>query len=151
MGLFFEDFNDGREFSSSGGRTLSAQDLAAFSELTGDHTALHTRAATASASPFGAPIAHGALVLSLSIGLTTATGLIDGTIIAFVGVDRLRFVRPVFVGDTIRVAKRVVERREIDATRGVVVFETKVVNQDGSTVLMYLDKLLLERRGDAAP
>ncbi len=146
MSNFFEDFDEGREFAPGTERTLSAQDLSTFADLTGDHTALHTSDARANETVFGARIAHGALVFSLSVGLTTQMGLIDETLIAFAGVDRLRFVGPVYVGDTIRVAKRVVQCRAVDARRGVVVFETKVVNQHAATVLIYSDKLLLKRR-----
>ena len=49
---------------------------------------------------FGRRIAHGALVFGISVGLATRTNILDGTVLAFAGVDKLRFVAPVFLGDT---------------------------------------------------
>lgn len=143
---FFEDFDEKQGWFTSDSRTVSELDLSTFAALTGDFTALHTNEEYARQTVFGQRIAHGALVFSLSIGLTTQMRLIDDTLLAFHGVNALRFVRPVFIGDTIQVAKRVIERKEIDPSRGVIVFETKVTNQHSDTVLMYHDKLLLKRR-----
>lgn len=149
MDLFFEDFESDRRFTSCG-RTVTETDIVVFAGLSGDYVELHTNEEYARQSPFGRRIAHGALIFSLSIGLTTQMNLIHGTLLAFSGVDRLRFVQPVFIGDTIRVEKRVIERQPLDSTRGVVVFETKVTNQTANTVLIYHDKLLLKRRPAAA-
>jgi acyl dehydratase len=148
MGLFFEEIDTDRRFTSPG-RTVTEGDIMLFAGLTGDLTELHTNEAYAKQTPFGRRIAHGALVFGMSIGLTTRMNLVDDTLLALAGIDRLRFVQPVFIGDTLRVTKRVIERRAIDPARGVVVFESKVTNQDGATVLIYHDKLLLKRR--AAP
>ena len=150
MGLHFEDFA-GRAPIESHGRTITEADIVAFAGLTGDHSALHLSEEYAKTTPFGRRIAHGALVFSLSIGLATQTTLLDDTLIAFTNVDKLRFVGPVFIGDTIRIAKRLLERKPIDAARGKVVFETRVHNQRGELVLVYLDTMLLKRRGTADP
>lgn len=133
----------------SRGRTVTEADIVMFAGLSGDFVELHTNEEYARQTAFGRRIAHGALVFSLSIGLTTRMNLIDDSLLAFSGVDRLRFVQPVFIGDTIQVAKRVIERQELDSSRGVIVFETKVTNQNANTVLMYHDKLLLKRRPPA--
>ena len=145
MGLFFEDFAADGRFTSRG-RTVTETDLVMFAGLTGDMVELHTNEEYARQTPFGRRIAHGALIFSLSIGLTTRMNLIDDTLLALAGIDQLRFVQPVFIADTITVAKRVVARQELDPARGVVTFETRVTNQSGGTVLMYHDKLLLKRR-----
>jgi acyl dehydratase len=145
MGLFFEEIEADRRFTSPG-RTVTEGDIMLFAGLTGDLTELHTNEAYAQQTSFGRRIAHGALVFGMSIGLTTRMHLVDDTLLALAGIDRLRFVQPVFIGDTLSVAKRAIEHRAIDPTRGVVVFETKVTNQDGATVLIYHDKLLLKRR-----
>ena len=149
MGLYFEDFDPDRRFTSRG-RTVTETDLVVFAGLSGDFVELHTNEEYARQSPFGRRIAHGALIFSLSVGLTTRMNLIDDTVLAFSGVDKLRFVQPVFIGDTVHVVKRAIERQEVDAARGVVVFETKVTNQQGQTVLIYHDKLLLKRRPSAS-
>jgi acyl dehydratase len=145
MGLYFEEIDADRRFTSAG-RTVTEADVMLFAGLTGDFTELHTNEAYAKQTPFGRRIAHGALVFGISIGLTTRLNLMDDTLLALAAVDRLRFVQPVFIGDTLQVTKRVIERREVDPARGVIVFESKVTNQHGSTVLIYHDKLLLKRR-----
>ena len=145
MGLHFEDFASDTAVVSDG-RTVTEADLVAFAALTGDATALHLDEEYAKATRFGRRIAHGALIFGMSIGLATQTGILDETVIAFAGVDKLRFVTPVFIGDTIHVEKRVLERKDLGSSQGAVTFESRVVNQRGELVLVYLDKLLIKRR-----
>jgi 3-hydroxybutyryl-CoA dehydratase len=145
VGLFFDDFELQRRFTSRG-RTVTEADVVSFAALSGDYSELHTNEEYARQTPYGRRIAHGALVLSMSIGLTTRMNLTDDTILALWGIDDLRFLHPVFIGDTIQIVKRVIERRELDAARGLVVFETRVTRQDATTVVIYHDKLLMKRR-----
>ena len=145
MGLHFEDFA-GRAPIRSRGRTIAEADLVTFAGLTGDLTELHTNEEYARTTPFGRRIAHGALVFSISIGLATRTNLLEDTLIAFRGVDKLRFIAPVFIGDTIYIIKRVMESRETGPAQGTVVFETRVFNQRDELVLVYLDTMLVTRR-----
>ena len=117
-----------------------------FAGLSGDFIELHVSEAYAATGPFGKRIAHGALVFSISTGLTVQTIKIDDTVIAFYGMDKLRFTRPVFIGDTIHVVKKVIAKEQKGADRGVVTFETTVLNQNGETVIVYTDKLLVKAR-----
>jgi 3-hydroxybutyryl-CoA dehydratase len=100
----------------------------------------------AKTTPFGRRIAHGALVFSISIGLVTQMGLLTDALIAFYGVEKLRFVKPVFIGDTLHVIKKVIDTLARGADRGVVTFSTTVLNQRNETVLVYSDKLVVKRR-----
>ena len=145
MGLYFEDFESSDD-AVSRGRTLTEADVMTFAGLTGDFMELHTNEEYAKSSRYGRRIVHGALVFAVSIGLGTRMNLLDDTLLAFAGVDKLRFVAPVFIGDTIRLVKRVKERKEMGAAQGTVVFESRVLNQRGELVLVYLDKLLVKRR-----
>jgi 3-hydroxybutyryl-CoA dehydratase len=145
VGLYFEDFA-ASEAATSRGRTIAESDVMTFAGLTGDFIELHTNEEYARTTMFGRRIAHGALVFSVSVGLSTRMNLLDDTMLAFAGVDKLRFVAPVFLGDTIHVVKKVVERQELGAAQGTVVFETRVLNQRGELVLVYLDKVLVKRR-----
>ena len=149
MGLYFEDF-DNSETVTTRARTVTEADIVAFAGLTGDYVELHTNEEFAKGTRFGRRIAHGALVFGMSIGLVTRMNLLEDTLLAFAGVDRLRFVAPVFIGDTIHAAKRVLERKELGAAQGTVVFETRVLNQRGELVLVYHDKLLIMRRPTSA-
>jgi len=125
---------------------VTEADIVNFAGLSGDFIELHMSEAYAAQGPFGKRIAHGALVFSISTGLTVQTVKIDDTVIAFYGMDRLRFTRPVFIGDTIHVVKKVIAKKPKGTDRGVVTFETTVLNQNGETVLVYTDKLLVKAR-----
>lgn len=145
MGMYFEDFEAAPDLVTRG-RTITEADVVMFAGLSGDLVELHTNEEFAKQTPFGRRIAHGALVFSISIGLATRTNTLDDTLLAFAGVDKLRFVGPVFIGDTIQATKRVAERKEVSADKGTVTFETRVLNQHGELVLVYFDRLLLRRR-----
>ncbi|HEY6391949.1 MAG TPA: MaoC/PaaZ C-terminal domain-containing protein [Bryobacteraceae bacterium] len=145
MSQYFEDFALD-SISTSRSRTVTEADIVNFAGLSGDFVELHMSEACAAKGPFGKRIAHGALVFSISTGLTVQTIKIDDTVIAFYGMDKLRFTRPVFIGDTIHVVKKVIAKEPKGADRGVVTFETTVLNQNGETVIIYTDKLLVKAR-----
>lgn len=144
MSLYFEDFAAGAVFESRG-RTITETDVVQFAGLSGDFVQLHTNEEYARRSPFGRRIAHGALVFSISTGLMTQMDLLQDTVIAFYGLDRLRFTKPVFIGDTVRVVKKVAATLRKDQG-GVVTFETAILNQRGETVMVYTDKLMVRYR-----
>ncbi len=145
MGLYFEEFETGAT-TTSRGRTITEADIVSFAGLTGDYMELHTNEEFAKTTKYGRRIAHGALVFSISMGLATRMNLLDDTLLALAGIDKLRFVAPVFIGDTIHLEKKVMERKEMGAEMGAVTFESRVVNQRGELVAVYLDKLVLKRR-----
>ena len=149
MGLYFEEFA-GRAPITSRGRTITEADVVTFAGLTGDLVELHTNEEYAKTTRFGRRIVHGALVFGMSIGLSTRTNLLDDTLVAFSNVDKLRFVAPVFIGDTIHIVKRVMECTEVGPAQGKVVFETRVFNQRDELVLVYLDTLVVKRRATTA-
>ncbi len=145
MSLYFEDFSPGVEHSTRG-RTITESDITNFAGLSGDFIELHTNEEYARRSPFGRRIAHGMLTLSISTGLMTQMNLITDTVVAFYGIDKLRFVKPVFIGDTIHVKKKVIDAMAKGGEAGVVTFETTVLNQNDEPVLVYKDKLAIKRR-----
>jgi 3-hydroxybutyryl-CoA dehydratase len=148
--MYFEDFESSEAVRSTE-REVTEADVMAFAQLTGDFVALHTDEAFARTTRYGRRIAHGALVFSISIGLATRMQLFGDELIAFAGVDKLRFVGPVFFGDRIHVVKRLVERKALGDAQGTITFESKVLNQDGKLVLAYLDKLLVKRQPQTVP
>jgi acyl dehydratase len=145
MGVFLEDFETGKTFTT-GSRTIGEDDVLRFAGLSGDLSKLHTSEEYAKTTAFGRCVAHGALVFSVSVGLTTGTGLLDETLIAFSRVDNLRFARPVFIGDTISVSKTVLAAESKGPTQGLLSFDTRVRNQHGEVVLAYIDRLLIKKR-----
>jgi acyl dehydratase len=127
---------------SYGGVTVTEAHLVGFAGLTGDHHRLHTDAQFAARSRYGQRIAHGLLVLSLSVGLVP---LDPEKVLAFYGMDQVRFVRPTFIGDTLTCRLTVV-----DATpkRGGGLVETaaETVNQREETVLAGRLRMLVAGR-----
>lgn len=144
MSKFFEDYTLD-ETAVTRTRTITEADIVAFAGLSGDFHELHMSEEFAKRGPFGRRIAHGALVFSISTGLTIQMGDSDN-IIAFYGVDKLRFTHPTFIGDTIRVTKRVIDLAPKDGQRGVVAFETTVLNQNDQPVIVYQDRVMVRRR-----
>jgi 3-hydroxybutyryl-CoA dehydratase len=130
------------------GRTITESDVITFAGLSGDFIELHTNEEYARKSPFGKRIAHGMLTLSVATGLMTQMNLTTDTLVAFYGIDKLRFVKPVFIGDTIHAVKKVSDTMAKAAAVGVVTFETTVLNQRQEPVLVYRDKLVIKRRGE---
>ncbi len=134
----FDDIAVGDRYDTLG-RTITEADVVNFAGVSGDFNALHTDAEVMADSAFGERIAHGALVFSIVTGLLwqSRSEAEKEAIVAFYGVDELRFVKPVFVGDTIHAEVEVAERERRDhpVATGVVRYEIDVRNQDEETVL----------------
>lgn len=129
QGLYFEEFEEGLELETRG-RTITETDIVNFAGLSGDYNPMHTNAAFAEGTPFGKRVAHGLLGLSVASGLSYQMGFLEGTVIAFTGLE-MKFREPVFIGDTIRVKVKVSKRREMKAAGGgFVTFDVRVLNQD---------------------
>lgn len=121
-------------------RTITGSMVEAFADLSGDDNPLHTDPEAAADGMFGKRVAHGMLCASVVTGLWMETGL-EGVVLA--GIDGMRFVSPVFLGDTIR-AKLTVTDREDRGDHGIVVLRNEVLNQDGETVLVFDARLAVE-------
>lgn len=127
-------------------RTIGESDLAAFSDLTGDHHPLHTDPEWASNSPFGDRIAHGMLLLSYSVGLAPID---PDRVVALRGFDRVVFKRPVHIGDSISLRGKVDGLKEIDDQNGLARFLWTVVNDEERTVLKANAEIVWRRAAPA--
>ena len=145
MSAYFEDFVLDA-VSTSRTRTVTEADIVNFAGLSGDFVELHMSETYAAQGPFGKRIAHGVLVFSIAAGLSVQVNQIHDTVVAFYGIDKLRFTHPVFIGDTIHVVKKVIGKQAKGEGRGVVAFETSVLNQHGELVVIYYDKVLVKAR-----
>ena len=145
MSHYYEDFEVGSEHSTAG-RTITETDVVNFACLTGDFNEIHTNEEYSRQTQYGRRIAHGMLTLSISVGLMVRTNMTAGTIVAFYGIDKLRFTKPVFIGDTVTVKKKVADTLAKGGEAGVVTFDSTVVNQNDETVLVYRDRLVIKRR-----
>jgi acyl dehydratase len=131
QGLYFEEFEVGMELETRG-RTITETDIVNFAGLSGDFNPMHTNAVFAEQTQFGKRVAHGLLGLSIASGLAYQLGFMEGTVIAFTGLE-WKFRAPVFIGDTIRAAVKVTKLREMTAAGGgFVTFDIRLVNQDGA-------------------
>ncbi len=132
--MYFEDFEVGQRFTTPG-RTVTEADIVNFAGVSGDFNPIHMDAEHAKGTPFGERIAHGLLVLAMLTGLRQRMGVMDGTLIAWVEIRNYRFLKPVFIGDTIRGETEVVEKRETSRPdRGILVQRVRVLNQRGEVV-----------------
>ncbi len=131
-------------------RTVTEADIVAFGGLSGDYFYMHFDDIAAKESAFGQRIAHGYFVLSAVAGLFVSPA--PGPVLANYGLDTLRFIKPVGIGDTIRArltCKRKTDRNKKDAQgvgQGVVAWDVEVTNQHGETVASYDILTLVAKR-----
>src|SRR3989442_12123761 len=115
MARYFDGLGGGDSFTTKD-RTITEADLVNFAALTWDTYPLYVDAEWASNTMFGERIAHGMLVLSYAAGLVPMQ---PGPIVAFYGMDKVRFFLPTKIGDTIRVHVELKEKEERDETMGL--------------------------------
>jgi acyl dehydratase len=147
MPMYLEDFAAGQQFTTPA-RTITEADVVAFSGLSGDYNPIHTDAEFAAKTPFKQRIAHGMLGFSVVTGLVARTGIVDGTAIAFLGIEDWKFQKPVFFGDTVHVRMTVKEVRPTSKPgSGVVKRYVELVNQRGEVVQAGTLATLIRARG----
>jgi oxepin-CoA hydrolase/3-oxo-5,6-dehydrosuberyl-CoA semialdehyde dehydrogenase len=145
----FEDLQIGESLLTHR-RTVGEADIVAFGGISGDYFYMHFDEIAAKDSPFGQRIAHGYFVLSAAAGLFVSPA--PGPVLANYGLDTLRFVKPVAMGDTIRArltAKRKIDRQKKDAKgvgQGVVAWDVEVTNQHDEVVASYDILTLVQKR-----
>ncbi len=133
-GKYFEEFEVGMKVVSIG-RTVTEGDIVTFAGLSGDYNQIHTDAEFSKGTPFGQRVAHGILGLSIASGLAVQTGVMEGTIMAFREINNWKFIKPIFIGDTIHVVLEVQETKALPRLKaGSVVIELDVRNQQDETV-----------------
>lgn len=117
MGLYFEEFTVGRKIVT-GERMVSESDIMNFAGLTGDNNRIHTDAEFSRAGPFGQQVAHGLLGLSIASGLAWQTGILDGTVLAFREVYEWKFIKPIFINDTVCAELNIIETKALPRIGG---------------------------------
>ena len=141
---YFEEYEIG--FSrATFGRTITETDFVVHAGHTGDFFPHHMDAEFMRSTPFGQRIAHGTMVFAIGIGLTAS--VVNPVAFSY-GYDRLRFVRPVFIGDTIR-TRVTIAAKEDDPKRadaGRVIERCEVLNQRDEVVLVADHIYIVERR-----
>ena len=121
-------------------KTVTAEDVAALAEATGDHNPLHLDDAFAARTRFGQRVAHGVLTTGL-ISAAVAGHFVKPTVNVILASASQRYRAPVYLGDTISARARV---RNFDPGRGLVFLETECTNQRGETVVTGEVVIMLE-------
>jgi acyl dehydratase len=129
--LAFEDVNTGDVWHSPS-RTVTETDVVNFAGMTGDYNPLHVDHEFARNTPFGRPIAHGLLGLSLVAGLGSFSPWMQTT--AFVRIVDWQFTKPLYIGDTVRVRTEVMSKQPRGRRHGLVTWRRELINQSGEVV-----------------
>ena len=137
-GITFEGFHSGDRFMT-GRRTITETDILQFVCLVGMFEPLFIDAEyIREESLYGQRIAPGSLTFSMAEGLAVQTGILHTTGMAFVGLEQMRLLAPVKIGDTIQVQVEVLDTKEVKSREGGIVrFRHRVCNQRGETVMEY--------------
>jgi len=141
---YFEDYALG-ETRTTGGRTITETDIVVHAGHTGDFFPHHMDAEAMKASQWGQRIAHGTMTFAIGIGLTASE--INPLSFTY-GYERLRFPKPVFIGDTIHTVLTIgaLDADPKRADHGRVTEQVRVLNQRGETVLACDHIYLVKRR-----
>lgn len=130
----------------SAGMTITDAHLVNWAGLTGDLVSLHLDETYAQQTQFGQRIAHGPLTLSLGLGLMTQTGYFSN-VMAWLGLDEVRALAPVFIGDTIHVEAVVSTARESSKPGvGIWSLDYTVFKQDGTKVMTFTSSFMIKRK-----
>jgi acyl dehydratase len=146
-GKYYEEFTVGEEFQSAA-RTVGEGMIDTFAGVTGDFSEVHTDAELMKGTDFGERIGHGILALGLIQGLMWQTTYTQGTVVATIGWDKLKFRAALRAGDTVRAfwTIRAMRPSASRPTTGIVVEDCRLVNQRQETVLTGEHVLLMWRR-----
>ncbi len=144
--MFEKKYFEGLEINSvrqSMGRTITETDIVIHAGQTGDFFPHHMDAEWCKTQPFKQRIAHGTLIFSIAIGLTAS--VINEVAMTY-GYERLRFLRPVFIGDTIKVKVAIKEKKDYKKPGyGLVTELVEAFNQLNELVMICEHILLVEK------
>ena len=146
-GLYFEQFEVGQRFEHAVRRTVTETDNVLFSTLTMNPAALHLDDEYCKGTPFGKPLVNSLFTLGLMIGLSVEDTTI-GTTLGNLGWEEVKFPKPVFLGDTLRIETTVLAMRESQSRKesGIVTFEHRAFNQRNEEVASCRRAALMMKR-----
>ncbi|MBJ88415.1 MAG: dehydratase [Woeseia sp.] len=134
-GLYFEEFHVGQVFQHGITKTITEEDNVSFSKFTLNPAKLHLDEEYMKGTEFGTRIVNSCLTLSLMVGISVGDTT-DETAVANLGWDEVRFPKPLFHDDTIRIETEVLEVRQSNSRpdNGIVTFAHRAYNQDNELV-----------------
>jgi acyl dehydratase len=144
---YFEDYGVGAQRVTSG-RTITETDIVIHAGHTGDFFPHHVDAEFARSTAFGQRIAHGTMIFAIGVGLTASR--VNPAAFTY-GYDKVRFIKPVFIGDTVRTRVTIKEKHEDPkrADTGRVIEACEILNQRDE-VVMYCEHILLVGKRESA-
>ena len=151
-GLYFEEFHVGQTFQHGLRRTVTETDNVLFSAMTHNPAALHLdEEYCRENSEFGTRIVNSCFTLGLMVGISVGDTTL-GTTVANLGWDEVRFPKPLFHGDTVRVESEVSEIRESKSRpqNGIVIFMHRAFNQKNELIAQCKRSALMIRKPAAA-
>jgi acyl dehydratase len=150
MGLSFEDMEVGSVIEC-GEHTFTREEIVQFAGQF-DPQPFHVDDAAAAASPFGGLIASGWHTCSVMMGLLVRNAFQDSTSMGSPGIDEIRWLKPVRVGDTIRMRNSILDKRVSSSKpdRGIIETQWEGINQHGETVITVRSKGLFGLRHPGA-
>ena len=146
-GLYFEEFEVGMEFNHPLTRTVTEMDNILFCAMTHNPQPLHLDEEFSKGAMYGQRLVNSMFTLGLVIGVTVGDTTL-GTTLGNLGLTDVRFVNPVFHGDTIRAVTKITDKRESKSrpTTGIVTFEHYGFNQRDEEVAFCLRTGLMMKR-----
>lgn len=147
-GLHFEEFQEGQVFEHSWTRTVTEADNVLFCGMTMNPAKVHLDAEYSRGTEFGQPIVNSLFTLGLMVGMSV-NDTTYGTTVANLGMDEVRFPKPVFHGDTLRVRTTVLGTRASRSRpgQGIVELRHEALNQRGEVVASCRRSALMLGRG----
>ncbi len=141
------DFNVGDIYTTAA-ITMTEAHVVSWAGLTMDFYPLHMDREYAARSQFGERLVHGPLIFAMSVGLVGSAGFAGDSAIAWLGVDNMRMLAPVMIGDTITVTVEVMEQIPTsDPKKGIQVWRYTVLNQREEKVMQHDYKMMFHMRG----
>ena len=146
-GVYFEEFTVGQAFDHPWSRTVTEMDNVLYSSLTMNVQPLHLDEEFAKGTEFGQRIVNSLFTLGLMIGITVNDTTL-GTTVANLGMTDVRFPKPVFHGDTLRVRSEILSVRESRSRpdAGIVEFRHVATNQRGDVVAECTRQALMKKK-----
>ena len=135
-GLYYEEFSVGQMFEHPIRRTVTETDNVLFTAMTHNPARLHLdEEYMKNETDFGARIVNSMFTLALMVGVSVHETTL-GTTVANLGMDEVRFPKPVFHGDTINVQTEILEKRDSKSrpNNGILLFQHRAYNQKGELV-----------------
>ncbi len=140
---YFEEFGLNEQRKTKG-RTITETDIVIHAGQSGDFFPHHMDEEWCKTQPFKGRMAHGTLVFSIAIGLTA--DFVNEVSMTY-GYERLRFVRPVFINDTIKVTVTIKDKKEHKRPEyGLVTELVECFNQQNELVMVCEHLLLVSKR-----